>query len=105
MNAGMKMMSTSAASVFLALTLGALPMVVNAQAPQLTIQSEQAAHPKIALAIREMENALYALELTKDDLGGNKPLAEKEMRNAILSLKKALYYRLKLDDAALDKAQ
>jgi hypothetical protein len=40
-----------------------------------------------------------------DDFGGNKAAAIRDTEQAIHSLKKALYFRLKMDDAALDRAQ
>jgi hypothetical protein len=89
------------------LAVGALslqPMVASA-APQLTIHSEKAAHPRIVAAIREMQEALKDLEEAPHDFGGNKGAAMADTRKAIHSLKKALYYRLKMDDAALDRAQ
>lgn len=100
-----KLVSTGAASVLVALAIGAQPMVAFAQAPQLTIQSEERAHPKLVLAIREMKNALYELTTTKDDFGGNKAAAVRDTQNAILSLQRALYFRLNMDDAALRRIQ
>jgi hypothetical protein len=52
-----------------------------------------------------MQNALREMEAAPDDFGGNKAAAMQDTRRAIHSLKKALYYRLKLDDAAIDRAQ
>jgi hypothetical protein len=92
------------AGVLLAIALGAQPMVASA-APQLTVQSERAAHPRMVEAIRHMEDALKYLEAAPDDFGGNKAKAMTDTRMAIHSLRKALYYRLKMDDAAIDKAQ
>lgn len=77
---------------------------VNA-APQLTIQSEVKGHPKIAKGVKDMEAALKALEAGADDFGGNKAKAEADLKAGIHSLKKALFFRLKLDDEAIDKAQ
>jgi hypothetical protein len=73
--------------------------------PALTIQSEEAAHPNIVAAIREMKAALKHLEEAPHDFGGNKGAAMADTRKAIHSLKKALYFRLKMDDAAIDRAQ
>ena len=52
-----------------------------------------------------MHEALKELEAAPDDFGGNKVAAVNDTRTAIHSLKKALYYRLYMDDAAIDKAQ
>ena len=91
-----------AAGVLLGMGLCAQPMLVSA-AP--SVQSERAAHPRIVAAIREMKEALRELEAAPDDFGGNKAAAIADTRKAIHSLKKALYFRLKMDDEAIDRAQ
>jgi hypothetical protein len=98
-------LSSSMGAVLLALAIGAQPLVAVAQAPKLTIQSEEAAHPKLVVAIREMKNALYELSHTKDDYGGYRDAAIRDIRNAIFSMQKALYFRLNMDDEALRKIQ
>jgi hypothetical protein len=100
-----KLIATGAASVLVALAIGVEPMVSVAQAPQLSIQGEEAAHPKLVAAIREMRNALTELRSSKDDFGGNKAAAIRDTENAIHSVQKALYYRLNMDDAALRRIQ
>ena len=97
-------MTIGAAAILLTLAAGG-PSVSVAQAPKLTIQSEEAAHLKLVAAIREMKNALYDLVTTKDDFGGNKAAAVRDTQNAIYSLQKALYFRLNIDDATLRKMQ
>jgi len=87
-----------------ALGFVAAPLVASA-APELTIQQERAAHPRIVEAIHHMQEALHELEAAPDDFGGNKARAMADTRQAIHSLKKALYFRLKLDDAAIDRAE
>ena len=52
-----------------------------------------------------MKEALSELEAAPDDFGGNKAAAIADTRKAIHSLKKALYFRLKMDDEAVDRAQ
>ena len=84
--------------------LAAQPMVASA-APDLSIQSERAAHPRIVEAINHMNEALREMEAAPDDFGGNKAVAIADAHRAIHSLKKALYFRLKMDDAAIDRAQ
>jgi len=74
-------------------------------APELTMKSEEAAHPRLVKAIHEMREALKELREAPHDFGGNKAAAIHDTEQAIHSLKKALYYRLKMDDAAIDKAQ
>jgi hypothetical protein len=93
-----------AAGVLSGMGLCALPMIASA-APQLTIQSERAAHPRLVEAIRLLQDGLKELEAAPDDFGGNKAAAITDTRRAIHSLKRALYYRLKMDDAGIDNAQ
>jgi len=93
-----------AAGVLLGIGLCAQPMLASAD-PALSIQSERAAHPRIVTAIREMKEALREMEAAPDDFGGNKAAAIADTRKAIHSLKRALYFRLKMDDAAIDRAQ
>jgi hypothetical protein len=81
-----------------------VPAIANAQ-PAPTIQSERAAHPNIVHAIQALQTALADLERAPYDFGGNKVQAMDKTRQAIHSLKKALYYRLNMDDAAIDAAQ
>jgi len=93
-----------AAGLLVGIGLAAEPMVASA-APELTIQSERAAHPRIVEALNNMNNALREMEAAPDDFGGNKGAAISDTRRAIHSLKRALYYRLRMDDAAIDRAQ
>jgi hypothetical protein len=93
-----------AIGVLVGMGLGARPMVASA-APELTVQSERAAHPRIVEAINHMKEALKELEAAPDDFGGNKAVAIADTKRAIHSLKKALYFRLKMDDEAIDRAQ
>jgi hypothetical protein len=83
---------------------GGLATVAYA-APQLTIQSEAKGHPNIIKAIHAMKDGLADLEKAPDDFGGNKGAAMDDTKKAIHSLRKALYFRLKMDDAAIDAAQ
>jgi hypothetical protein len=73
--------------------------------PQLTIQSEEAAHPGLVKAINEMRSAINTLRAGADDFGGNKAVAINDLVKAIHSVKKALYYRLQMDDVAIDRVQ
>jgi hypothetical protein len=45
------------------------------------------------------------MEAAPDDFGGNKAAAIHDARAAIHSARKALYFRLHMDDEALDRAQ
>ncbi|MGH8208504.1 MAG: hypothetical protein ACREU6_02720 [Steroidobacteraceae bacterium] len=94
--------STSALSVAMALAVGSAPRTAAA-APALSIQQEDAAHPRIVEAIHHMKEALHEMEAASDDFGGNKAAAIRDAKVAIHSLRKALYFRLHLDDAAIDR--
>jgi hypothetical protein len=93
-----------ATGLLLGIGLGAQPMVASA-APEITVQSERAAHPRIVEAINHMREALKLMEAAPDDFGGNKAAAIADTQRAIHSLKRALYFRLKMDDAAIERAQ
>jgi hypothetical protein len=100
MKFGKTLASTGALAA--ALMLSALPVAAVA-APQLTIQTEEAAHPRIVAAIHELKHALEELEAAPDDFGGNKGAAIHDTKVALHSLRKALYFRLHMDDAAIDR--
>lgn len=82
--------------------LAAAPMAAFAQ-PQLSIQSEQMAHPNFVRAIHEAEDAYRLLQSAPNNFGGNKAQAMDDLHHAIHSMKRALYYRLNMDDAAIDR--
>jgi hypothetical protein len=100
----MEFVSAGAAAALMALAIGG-PSTVAFAAPQVSIQSEEAAHPRVVKAIHEMREALRDLEAAPDDFGGNKAAAIRDIRAAIHSMKKALYFRLHMDDEALDRVQ
>lgn len=104
MNLTKKILSTGALAVAMALAIGATPMTAAAD-PGLSIQQEEAAHPRLVHAIHEMREALHELEEAPNDFGGNKAAAIRDTKQAIHSLKRALYFRLKMDDAAIDRVQ
>jgi hypothetical protein len=85
----------------------ALPAPAMAQdmgpPPGYTVQSEVAAHPRIVAAIRELQATYRDLQAAPDDFGGNKGQAMADLGRAIHSLKRALFFRLRMDDAALDR--
>jgi hypothetical protein len=93
---------TAAFTLVGAMGLAALPQAALAQ--PLTIQSEAAAHPRVVDAIKRMEEAYNLLQAAPDDFGGNKAQAMADTRRAIHSLRRALFYRLHLADAAIDAA-
>ena len=69
------------------------------------MRQEENAHPNIAKAMHDIEKSMRALHDAPDDFGGHKGQAENDLKAAYISLRKALYFRLKMDDAALDRAQ
>ena len=104
MKLGTRILSMGAFSAFVAVGLAGHSAPAFAE-PQLTMRSEEMAHPRLVRAIHEMRDALRELREAPDDFGGNKAAAIRDTELAIHSLKKALYFRLKMDDAALDRAQ
>ena len=105
MNFSTRILSTTAFSACVAFGTIACTMSAQAQAPQLNFQTEKQAHPEIVAAIRDVERSLKVLQNSPNDFGGYKEKSVKALVGAIHNLKGALYYRLKLDDAALDKAE
>jgi hypothetical protein len=102
MKCAKQMVWINAASVLMMLAIAGEPTVATAQG-QITVQSEEAAHPRLVKAIHQMKEALREMERAPDEFGGNKAAAIRDTRVAIHSLKKALYYRLRMDDAAIDR--
>jgi len=82
--------------------LAALPQAASAQ--PYTVQGEVAAHPRIVKAIHEMEAIEAQLNAAPDDFGGNRVQAMAQVHAAIHSLRRALFYRLHMDDASIDRA-
>jgi hypothetical protein len=62
-----------------------------------TVRSEAAQHPRIAAAIRELEDAVRYLEAAPHDFGGHKAAAIRDSRAAIVQLRAALAYRARGD--------
>jgi hypothetical protein len=87
----MKRMVAVIAVSFVMTTLGC--SLVNAQ----TVRSEAVEHPRIAAAIRELEEAIRYLEAAPRDFGGHKVAAIRDSRAAIVQLRAALAYRARQD--------
>jgi hypothetical protein len=104
MHFGKPFISAGAATLLLTFAVANHPTVAVA-APQLTIQSEEAAHPRLVRAIHNLQDVLKELESAPDDFGGNKAAAIRDTHQAIHSVRKALYFRLHMDDAAIDRIQ
>jgi hypothetical protein len=64
---------------------------------------EEANHPNITNAIHEIEKSMKSLYDAPDDFGGHKAQAETDLKQAWLSLRKALYYRLYQDTQIVPK--
>jgi hypothetical protein len=58
------------------------------------MQAEEAKHPNIAKAMHDLEDGIKHLHEAPDDFGGHKGQAESDMHQALVSLRKALYFRL-----------
>lgn len=58
------------------------------------MRAEEARHPNITKAMRDIEASMNALHNAPDDFGGHKAQAESDLRQAYISLRKALYFRL-----------
>jgi len=71
---------------------------------QITYQTERAAHPNMARAIDEMNAAYRDMEAAPAEFGGRKAQALQALRTAIIAARRALYYRMNLDDNALWRA-
>jgi hypothetical protein len=61
------------------------------------IRSEAIEHPRIATAIRELEEAIRYLEAAPHDFGGHKAAAIRDARAAVVQLRLALAYRARQD--------
>ncbi len=86
-------MKRVAIAAMIALALGGLVTPSVAQ----TVQTEAINHPRIAAAIREMEEAIRYMEAAPHDFGGHKAAAIRDTRAAIVQLRKALAYRARVD--------
>jgi hypothetical protein len=87
----MKMLAVALAASLLFAPLGA--NIANAQ----TVRSEAAAHPRIAQAIRDIEDAIAYMEAAPNDFGGHKGGAINASREAVRQLRAALEFRAEQD--------
>jgi len=58
------------------------------------MRAEESRHPNITKAMRDIEASMNALHNAPDDFGGHKAQAEADLKQAYISLRKALYFRL-----------
>ena len=70
-------------------------LVTPAKAQNPGIAEEKAEHPRIAKAIRALEDAVTYMRNAPHDFGGHKAEAIEASENAIRQLKLALAYRAK----------
>jgi hypothetical protein len=61
------------------------------------MRAEEASHPNITNAMHDIEKSMRALHNAPDDFGGHKAQAEADLKQAWISLRKALYFRLYTD--------
>jgi hypothetical protein len=61
------------------------------------MRAEEDKHPNIAKSMHDIEDAMHHLHDAPDDFGGHKAQAEADLKQAWISLRKALYFRLYRD--------
>ena len=61
------------------------------------MRTEEAKHPNIAKSMHDLEDAMKHLHEAPNDFGGHKAQAEADLKQAWISLRKALYFRLYQD--------
>ena len=61
------------------------------------MRMEEAKHPNITKALQDISDGLKHLHEAPDDFGGRKGQAEADLKQAWISLRKALYYRIYKD--------
>jgi hypothetical protein len=79
-------------TVALAVGLLLAPLGVNFANAQ-TMRSEWEAHPRIAKAIRDLEDALAYMEAAPNNFGGHKGAAIAASREAVRQLRASLEFR------------
>ena len=62
-----------------------------------TVRSEQANHPRIAAAVRELEDAVRYMEAAPHDFGDHKAAAIRDSRAVLVQLRAAMAYRARMD--------
>jgi hypothetical protein len=61
------------------------------------MHTEEANHPNIAKSMHDLRDAMEHLQEAPDEFGGHKAQAQADLKQAWISLRKALYYRLYRD--------
>src|SRR5579872_6986736 len=71
--------------------IGSRPPAPN-EAQLMRVEEEK--HPNITKSMRDIGDAMKHLHEAPDDFGGHKGQAEADLKQAWISLRKALYFRL-----------
>ena len=61
------------------------------------MKMEESRHPNITKSINDISDAMKHLHEAPDDFGGHKGQAEADLKQAWISLRKALYFRIYKD--------
>ena len=61
------------------------------------MRAEEMNHPNITTAMHDIEKSMKALDAAPSDFGGHKGQAQSDLKQAWISLRKALYFRLYKD--------
>ena len=61
------------------------------------MRAEEANHPNITNAMHDIEKSMKSLDAAPSDFGGHKAQAQSDLKQALISLRKALYFRLYKD--------
>jgi len=61
------------------------------------MHGEEELHPNISRAMHDIERSIRSLDEAPDDFGGHKGQAINDLKLGLISLRKALYYRLYKD--------
>ncbi|MEP6747845.1 MAG: hypothetical protein ABJB86_08965 [Bacteroidota bacterium] len=61
------------------------------------MRAEEEQHPNIAKSMQDISDAMKHLHEAPDDFGGHKGQAEADLKQAWISLRKALYFRIYKD--------
>lgn len=97
-------MSKTFKTAAIAVALAVAPLAASAQPMGPGFRAEAAMHPRMVSAIRQAEGALAQLQSAPDEFGGRKARAIDDLRRAIHSMRVALFYRMHVDDNAIDSA-
>jgi hypothetical protein len=78
-----------------------IEVIVGNRPPSSTeaelMRVEEANHPNVTNAMHDIEKSMKSLHNAPDDFGGHKAQAEADLKQAWISLRKALYFRLYQD--------